>query len=88
MNSSITSVHHKNDDRYVVALDQGTSSSRAIVYDKDAQVVAKAQQEFTQHYPHSGWVEHDPSQIWDTQLSVLQEALKQGNDLQCDCLAG
>ena len=61
--------------RYVVALDQGTTSSRAIVFDHDARIVAVAQREFTQHYPQPGWVEHDPMEIWATQSSVFTEAL-------------
>lgn len=61
--------------RYVVALDQGTTSSRAIIFDHDARIVAVSQREFTQHYPHPGWVEHDPMEIWATQSSTLTEAL-------------
>lgn len=61
--------------RYVVALDQGTTSSRAIVFDHDARIVAVSQREFTQHYPQPGWVEHDPMEIWATQSSVFTEAL-------------
>jgi glycerol kinase len=61
--------------RYVVALDQGTTSSRAIIFDHDARIVAISQREFTQHYPQPGWVEHDPMEIWATQSSTLTEAL-------------
>ena len=61
--------------RYVVALDQGTTSSRAIIFDHDARIVAVSQREFTQHYPQPGWVEHDPMEIWATQSSTLTEAL-------------
>ncbi|MBP7980270.1 MAG: glycerol kinase GlpK [Tolumonas sp.] len=61
--------------RYVVALDQGTTSSRAIVFDHDARIVAVSQREFTQYYPQPGWVEHDPMEIWATQSSTLTEAL-------------
>jgi glycerol kinase len=60
---------------YLLALDQGTSSSRGIVFDARGQVVAIAQREFTQHYPRPGWVEHDPEEIWRTQLATAQEAL-------------
>ncbi|HEY8908420.1 MAG TPA: glycerol kinase GlpK [Rhodoferax sp.] len=60
---------------YLLALDQGTSSSRSIVFNKQGQVVAQAQQELTQHYPQSGWVEHDPLEIWRTQLATAREAL-------------
>lgn len=69
--------------QYVVALDQGTTSSRAIVLDPDANVVTTAQREFTQVYPRPGWVEHDPMEIWASQSAVFVEALAQagiGND--------
>ena len=61
--------------KYVVALDQGTTSSRAIVFDHGGAVVSMAQQEFTQHFPQPGWVEHDAEDIWRSQLAVLREAL-------------
>ncbi len=60
---------------YLLALDQGTSSSRSIVFDGEGHVVAMAQQEFRQIYPQPGWVEHDPKEIWATQLATAQEAL-------------
>ena len=60
---------------YLLALDQGTSSSRSIVFSADGKVVAQAQQELTQHFPQSGWVEHDPLEIWHTQLATAREAL-------------
>jgi glycerol kinase len=60
---------------YVLALDQGTSSSRSIVFDQRGQPVALAQREFTQHFPQPGWVEHDADEIWRTQLATAQEAL-------------
>ncbi|MHB8822895.1 MAG: glycerol kinase GlpK [Pseudomonadaceae bacterium] len=63
--------------RYIVALDQGTTSSRAIVLDQDANIVSVAQREFTQIYPQPGWVEHDPMEIWATQSAVLTEVLAQ-----------
>ena len=62
--------------RYLLALDQGTSSSRSIVFDVEGRVVAMAQKELTQHYPQPGWVEHDPLEIWRSQLSTAQEALQ------------
>ncbi|MFV0448969.1 MAG: glycerol kinase GlpK [Vibrio sp.] len=62
-------------NKYVVALDQGTTSSRAVVLDHDANIVSVSQREFTQIYPESGWVEHDPLEIYATQSSVLVEAL-------------
>ena len=61
--------------KYVVALDQGTTSSRAIVFDHDANIVSVSQREFTQLYPNPGWVEHDPMEIWASQSSVLVEVL-------------
>ncbi|WP_300481928.1 glycerol kinase GlpK [Shewanella sp.] len=61
--------------KYVVALDQGTTSSRAIVFDHDANIVSLSQREFTQLYPNPGWVEHDPMEIWASQSSVLIEVL-------------
>jgi glycerol kinase len=59
---------------YILALDQGTTSSRAIVFDKAGKVVNVAQKEFPQIYPNLGWVEHNPQQIWETQLAVAQSA--------------
>lgn len=61
--------------KYIIALDQGTSSSRAIVFDRSFNVVGEAQREFTQHYPQPGWVEHDPIEIWATQSGVLNEVI-------------
>ncbi len=60
---------------YLLALDQGTSSSRSIVFDAQGQVVAMAQREFRQIYPQPGWVEHDPLELWQTQLATAREAL-------------
>ena len=54
--------------RHLLALDQGTSSSRSIVFDEAGRIVALAQREFRQIYPQPGWVEHDPEEIWQTQL--------------------
>ncbi len=62
--------------RYVLALDQGTTSSRAIIFDENGAPVASAQQEFRQIYPEPGWVEHDPDEIWRSQRAVAREALK------------
>ncbi|WP_028771841.1 glycerol kinase GlpK [Shewanella waksmanii] len=61
--------------RYVIALDQGTTSSRAIVFDHDANIVAVSQREFSQIYPKAGWVEHDPMEIWSSQSSTMIEVL-------------
>ena len=63
--------------QYVVALDQGTTSSRCIIFDRDQRIIGVAQREFTQIYPKPGWVEHDPMEIWSSQYSVLTEALAQ-----------
>ncbi|GAB6086547.1 glycerol kinase GlpK [Alkaliphilus crotonatoxidans] len=62
--------------KYIMALDQGTTSSRAILFDHDGKVVATAQKEFTQFYPKAGWVEHDPMEIWGTQSGVAREVLE------------
>ena len=61
--------------RYVLALDQGTTSSRAIIFDHNSKIMGVSQQEFTQYYPKPGWVEHDPEQIWQTQYNVIGEVL-------------
>jgi glycerol kinase len=60
---------------YVLALDQGTTSTRAIVFDKEQVIRGSAQEEFPQHYPASGWVEHDPEDLWRTALATMQAAL-------------
>jgi len=67
--------NHLNMNRYILALDQGTTSSRAIVFDKKGLPVATAQKEFTQLYPQPGWVEHNPDEIWSTQAGVALEAI-------------
>ncbi|MCC5972400.1 MAG: glycerol kinase GlpK [Pararhodobacter sp.] len=59
----------------ILAIDQGTTSSRAIVFDRELRVVASAQQEFPQHFPASGWVEHDPADLWQTTLATCRAAL-------------
>ncbi|WP_295999629.1 glycerol kinase GlpK [Rugamonas sp.] len=61
--------------KYILALDQGTTSSRAILFDHDGQICGSAAQEFPQHFPHPGWVEHDPNDIWNSQLSVARKVL-------------
>lgn len=65
--------------KYVIALDQGTTSSRAIVFDHEQNIVAVAQKEFTQIYPKQGWVEHNPKEIWSSQSGVLYEVMAQAN---------
>ncbi len=61
--------------KYILALDQGTTSSRAIVFDHDGNIISVAQKEFRQIFPQPGWVEHDPEEIWSTQLGVAAEAI-------------
>ena len=61
--------------KYIMALDQGTTSSRCILYNKKGEIVSMAQKEFTQIYPKPGWVEHDAMEIWSTQIGVAQEAM-------------
>ena len=61
--------------KYVMALDQGTTSSRCILFDKQGNICSMAQKEFTQIYPKPGWVEHNPMEIWSSQLSVATEAI-------------
>ena len=68
--------------KYVMALDQGTTSSRCILFDKKGLIVTSAQKEFTQIYPKAGWVEHDPMEIWSTQISVATEAMAK---VRADC---
>ncbi len=62
-------------DKYILALDQGTSSSRAIVFDRHGRTMAVSQKEFTQIFPKPGWVEHNPMEIWSSQASVIAEAI-------------
>lgn len=66
-----------NTKTYLMAIDQGTTSSRAIVFDNEGNIVTLAQQEFSQYYPHDGWVEHDPEEIWSSTLAVVKSALQQ-----------
>jgi glycerol kinase len=61
--------------KYILSIDQGTTSSRAILFDKQANIMGIAQKEFTQYYPQNAWVEHDPNEIWATQLGVITEVL-------------
>ena len=70
MNPATAGKHMK---KYIMALDQGTTSSRAILFDRNGQICSVAQKEFSQIYPQPGWVEHDPMEIWSTQLAVCTE---------------
>ena len=60
---------------YILALDQGTTSSRAVIFDKKGNIISVAQKEFTQIFPKPGWVEHDATEIWSTQIGVAAEAI-------------
>lgn len=73
--------------KYILALDQGTTSSRAIVFDKHGQIVGKAQQEFEQIYPKAGWVEHRPQEIYGSQIAVMTEAIVRANIAVDDILS-
>ena len=64
---------------YIVAIDQGTTSTRSIVFDRDMKPLDSAQKEFKQYFPKSGWVEHDPKDLWDSTVSTFKEALNRLN---------
>lgn len=63
--------------KYVMALDAGTTSNRAIIFDQDSNIIAVAQKEFTQIFPKAGWVEHDADEIWSTQIEVMKQVVKE-----------
>ena len=65
-----------NEKKYVIAMDQGTTSSRCILFDRQGEIRGAAQKEFPQIYPQPGWVEHDPGDIWSTQMGVAMEAMQ------------
>jgi len=69
---------------YLLSIDQGTTSSRAIIFDVKGNLIASAQQEFTQLYPENGWVEHDPEELWSSVLTTCREALNNANLSACD----
>ena len=73
--------------RYILAMDQGTSSSRCIVYDQQTHAIAMAQQAFEQYYPYPGWVEHDAEEIWTSQSEVFQQVFQQ-SQLRAADIAG
>ena len=73
--------------KHVLALDQGTSSSRAVLYDEAGTAVATEQREFPQIYPQAGWVEHDPEAIWTSQLACAQDILR-GSGVRPEDVAG
>ena len=62
-------------EKYILAIDQGTTSSRAIIFNKSGNIRSVAQKEFTQYYPKPGWVEHNADEIWSTQAGVIAEAI-------------
>ena len=72
---------------YILALDQGTTSSRAIIFDHNGAIITTAQKEFTQIFPQPGWVEHDPMEIWSTQLGVAAEAISKAGLTPSDIAA-
>lgn len=73
--------------KYILALDQGTTSSRAIVFNQAGEIISSAQKEFTQIFPQPGWVEHDPMEIWSTQLGVAVEAISKAGLIPSDIAA-
>lgn len=73
--------------QYVLAIDQGTTSSRAIIFDETQRVVGSGQKEFKQHFPKSGWVEHDPEEIWDTVVWTIREAIRKAGIAASDIAA-
>jgi len=74
-------------DNHILALDQGTTSSRAILFDSSYSIVQQSQEELTQYFPNSGWVEHDPMEIWQTLLNTAKQALEKAK-LSANHIAG
>ena len=66
-------------EKYILSLDSGTTSNRAILFDHSGRIVDSAQKEFAQFFPQQAWVEHDPMLIWETMLQVAREVMQQGN---------
>lgn len=73
--------------KYIIALDQGTTSSRAVIFDRDQNIIDICQKEFTQIYPRQGWVEHNPREIWSSQYGVLQEVMAKADIHQSEIAA-
>lgn len=69
--------------KYILALDQGTTSSRAIVFSTDGQIISQSKKEFTQYYPNPGWVEHNPAEILESQFEAIRDVLKSGVEISC-----
>ena len=65
--------------KYILSIDQGTTSSRGVLFDSNYQIVSIGQKEFTQFFPNSGWVEHDPEEIWQSTLESCNEAISKAN---------
>lgn len=74
-------------EKYILSIDQGTTSSRAILFNKDGEIKGVSQREFKQHFPHLGWVEHDANEIWTSVLSVMAEVMNE-NDIQSEQIEG
>src|SRR5262245_6842163 len=72
---------------YILAVDQGTTSTRSILFRPDLSVAAAAQQEFAQHFPSSGWVEHEPEDLWRTTVETIKAALARGSVAASDIAA-
>ena len=72
---------------FVLAIDQGTTSSRAILFDQDYSIRSVSQKEFTQHFPRSGWVEHDADEIWESVVSTCRQAMAEADITAADIAA-
>ena len=70
--------------KFIISIDQGTTSSRAILFDLKGKPVFSSQKEFTQYFPNSGWVEHNPEEIWSTTKKVLKDVIIKANDILQD----
>ncbi|WP_343560603.1 glycerol kinase GlpK [Kiloniella sp. b19] len=77
---STRNTDHSGDSRAILSIDQGTTSSRAVLFGLDTKPIAIAQEEFTQYFPNDGWVEHDPEEIWNSVVSVCRKALAEAQD--------
>ena len=73
--------------QYLLSIDQGTTSSRAIIFDPSGTIISSAQQEFTQYFPSDGWVEHDPEEIWQSTVAVCKSAMAQAKLNASDIVA-
>ena len=73
--------------KYLLGIDQGTTSTRAVIFSEQGKIVSVAQQEFKQYYPQDGWVEHDPEEIWQTTLNTCRDAIAQAKILAIEVAA-